>query len=36
MAGWQGVEKPAIQMAIAVFAGNHGITAKGVSLFQLK
>ena len=34
MAGWQGVEKPTISNGYClVFAGNHGITAKGVSLF---
>ena len=34
MAGWQGVEKPSISNGYClVFAGNHGITAKGVSLF---
>lgn len=34
MAGWQGKEKPTISNGYClVFAGNHGITAKGVSLF---
>lgn len=34
MAGWQGREKPsAKQPQIAIFAGNHGVTAKGVSAF---
>ena len=34
MASWQGVEKPEINHgSCLVFAGNHGITAKGVSLF---
>lgn len=34
MAGWQGTEKPrAGQPQIAIFAGNHGVTAKGVSAF---
>ena len=34
MAGWQGAEKPVIDKAQAlVFAGNHGICAKGVNPF---
>ncbi len=34
MAGWQGVEKPAISTAQAlVFAGNHGICDRGVNPF---
>ena len=34
MAGWQGTEKPrASAPQIAIFAGNHGVTAKGVSAF---
>ncbi len=34
MAGWQGTDKPrADQPQIAIFAGNHGVTAKGVSAF---
>jgi len=34
MAAWQGVEKPAINSPqIIIFAGNHGITAQGVSAF---
>ena len=34
MAGWQGTEKPrAAKPQIAIFAGNHGVTAKGVSAF---
>lgn len=34
MAGWQNREKPEIANGYClVFAGNHGITAKGVSLF---
>jgi nicotinate-nucleotide--dimethylbenzimidazole phosphoribosyltransferase len=34
MAGWQGTEKPsADKPQIAIFAGNHGVTAKGVSAF---
>ena len=34
MAGWQGTEKPqAGKPQIAIFAGNHGVTAKGVSAF---
>ena len=34
MAGWQKAEKPEINNGYChVFAGNHGITAKGVSLF---
>jgi nicotinate-nucleotide--dimethylbenzimidazole phosphoribosyltransferase len=34
LAGWQGTEKPrASAPQIAIFAGNHGVTAKGVSAF---
>ena len=34
MAGWQGLEKPAIKNpACLIFAGNHGVTAQGVSAF---
>lgn len=34
MAGWQGTDKPsAAKPQIAIFAGNHGVTAKGVSAF---
>lgn len=34
MAGWQGTEKPRAQKPqIAIFAGNHGVTAKGISAF---
>lgn len=34
MAGWQGRERPrANRVAIAVFAGNHGVAARGVSAF---
>lgn len=34
MAGWQGTEKPrAANPQIVIFAGNHGVTAKGVSAF---
>lgn len=34
MAGWQGADKPAAQKPhIVIFAGNHGVTAKGVSAF---
>lgn len=33
-AGWQGRDRPRIDMArIAVFAGNHGVAARGVSAF---
>ena len=33
-AGWQGREKPAIGNGkVVVFAGNHGVTAQGVSAF---
>ncbi|NHB75122.1 nicotinate-nucleotide--dimethylbenzimidazole phosphoribosyltransferase [Rhodobacter calidifons] len=34
MGGWQGTDKPtADKPQIAIFAGNHGVTAKGVSAF---
>ena len=34
MAGWQGLEKPKLEKAQAlVFAGNHGVCAKGVNPF---
>ncbi|WP_340265931.1 nicotinate-nucleotide--dimethylbenzimidazole phosphoribosyltransferase [Sphingobium mellinum] len=34
MAGWQGRERPrADRIRIAVFAGNHGVTVRGVSAF---
>lgn len=34
IAGWQGTEKPAITAPqVLIFAGNHGVTAKGVSAF---
>jgi nicotinate-nucleotide--dimethylbenzimidazole phosphoribosyltransferase len=34
MAGWQGTEKPgASHPQIVIFAGNHGVTAKGISAF---
>ena len=34
MAGWQGTDKPrAANPQIVIFAGNHGVTAKGVSAF---
>ena len=34
MAGWQGTDRPrADRPQIAIFAGNHGVTAKGVSAF---
>jgi nicotinate-nucleotide--dimethylbenzimidazole phosphoribosyltransferase len=34
MAGWQGTHKPTAERPqIAIFAGNHGVTAKGVSAF---
>lgn len=34
MAGWQGTDKPrADQPQILIFAGNHGVTARGVSAF---
>ena len=34
MAGWQGTDKPsAAKPQIAIFAGNHGVTAQGVSAF---
>lgn len=34
MAGWQGRERPALERGRAVvFAGNHGVTAQGISAF---
>jgi nicotinate-nucleotide--dimethylbenzimidazole phosphoribosyltransferase len=34
MAGWQGTDKPHVDRPqIVIFAGNHGVTAKGVSAF---
>ena len=34
MAGWQGVEKPRLNApSCLIFAGNHGVTAQGVSAF---
>ncbi len=34
MAGWQGTDKPtAARPQIAIFAGNHGVAARGVSAF---
>ena len=34
MAGWQGTDRPsAAKPQIAIFAGNHGVTARGVSAF---
>lgn len=34
MAGWQGTDRPAINAPqIAIFAGNHGVAAQGVSAF---
>lgn len=34
MAGWQGRERPSAErIAVAVFAGNHGVAARGVSAF---
>lgn len=34
LAGWQGTDKPhADRPQIAIFAGNHGVTAQGVSAF---
>lgn len=34
MAGWQGTDKPrADKPQIVIFAGNHGVTARGVSAF---
>lgn len=34
VAGWQGTDKPAITAPqVLIFAGNHGVTAKGVSAF---
>lgn len=34
LAGWQGVEKPELnRVDTLIFAGNHGVAARGVSLF---
>ncbi|WP_313804376.1 nicotinate-nucleotide--dimethylbenzimidazole phosphoribosyltransferase, partial [Sphingobium sp.] len=34
MAGWQGRERPRVQrLRAAIFAGNHGVAARGVSAF---
>ena len=34
LAGWQGVEKPKVAFPqVVVFAGNHGVAARGVSAF---
>lgn len=34
MAGWQGTERPVLESPlILIFAGNHGVTAQGVSAF---
>ena len=34
LAGWQGCERPRIERArVAIFAGNHGVAARGVSAF---
>ena len=34
LAGWQGTDKPRIQRPqVAIFAGNHGVVAQGVSAF---
>ena len=34
MAGWQGTDKPhATRPQVVIFAGNHGVTAQGVSAF---
>lgn len=34
MAGWQGTEKPALEnVQVLIAAGNHGVTAQGVSAF---
>ena len=34
VAGWQGTDRPAIERPLVlVFAGNHGVTARGVSAF---
>ncbi|MGB1096630.1 MAG: nicotinate-nucleotide--dimethylbenzimidazole phosphoribosyltransferase, partial [Paracoccaceae bacterium] len=33
-AGWRGEERPRIERPqVLIFAGNHGVTAQGVSLF---
>lgn len=37
LAGWQGVEKPAVNRPIvALFAGNHGVHAQGVSRWPME
>ena len=34
MAGWQGTERPTLDAGnCLIFAGNHGITARGISAF---
>ncbi len=34
LAGWQGTDRPRVQRPqVAIFAGNHGVVAKGVSAF---
>ncbi|MFI7716774.1 nicotinate-nucleotide--dimethylbenzimidazole phosphoribosyltransferase, partial [Acinetobacter baumannii] len=34
VAGWQGTERPRIERPqVALFAGNHGVTKRGVSAF---
>lgn len=34
MAGWQGTARPAVERPqVVIFAGNHGVTARGVSAF---
>jgi nicotinate-nucleotide--dimethylbenzimidazole phosphoribosyltransferase len=34
LGGWQGTEKPAIKAPqVLIFAGNHGVTAQGISAF---